>query len=313
MNGLIWYGVVLLFGLLFLYAGAELLVAGASRLALNFGLRIATVGVTVIAFATTAPELFVVTAGALTVSTDIGLGTIIGSNVANIGLVLGLTAVIRPLSVSETVLRRHVPFMIFAAVLLLLFSLDGRIDRLEGVVFLVVLAGFTVYLLYYIRTDPPMLSENPINRTGSTARNVGLVVAGMVALVIGSRWLIDGGRGLLSTMGFSDLFIGVTVIAIGTCLPELAASVVGAIRGETGFSIGNVIGSNIYNILAVIGITALIIPISVSPETLRFELVALVVFTLVLVGMMLRNGKLSRVDGVVLITGYTAFIYLLFP
>ncbi|RQG87776.1 sodium:calcium antiporter [Natrarchaeobius halalkaliphilus] len=313
MSEFVVNGIVLVLGLVFLYAGAELLVAGASRLALSFGLRVATVGVTVVAFATTAPELFVVTVGALSVSTDIGLGAIIGSNVANIGLVLGLTALIRPLSVSPTVLRRHVPFMVFAAALLFVFSLDGRIDRFEGTLFLLVLSGFTVYLLYYIQTDPPALTEYSISDAGSNAHNLALVGAGMLTLVLGSRWLIDGGRGLLSTMGFSDLFIGITVIAFGTSLPELAASVVGAIRGETGFSIGNVIGSNIYNILAVIGITSLIVPITVSPATLQFELVVLVIFTLVLVGMMIRNRELTRVDGAILVSGYLVFLYLLLP
>ena len=300
-------------GVLALYAGAELLVAGAGRLALGLGLRAATVGVTVIAFATTAPELFVAVLGALDVSGDIGLGTIVGSNVANVGLVLGIAALIRPLEISQTVLRRHVPFMVLAAVLLLVLGLDGTIGRLEGVVFLAVLAAFTGYLLYYVNADPAPQTDVAESGRDVSAVDLALVVGGLVALVIGSRWLITGGRGLLAAMGFSDLFIGLTVLAVGTSLPELAASVVGAIRGETGFSVGNVVGSNIYNVLAVLGIVALIVPISVSASTLRFELPAMVVFTLVLTAMMIHGEVLSRVDGAILVIGYVVFMYLLFP
>lgn len=307
------YVLFLVGGVLALYLGAELLVAGAGRLALGLGLRAATVGVTVIAFATTAPELFVAVLGALDVSGDIGLGTIVGSNIANVGLVLGIAALIRPLEISRTVLRRHVPFMVLAAVLLLVLGLDGTIGRLEGAVFLAVLAAFTGYLLYYVNADPDPEANVAESGRDISAVDLALVVGGLLALVIGSRWLITGGRGLLAAMGFSDLFIGLTVLALGTSLPELAASVVGAVRGETGFSIGNVVGSNIYNILAVLGIVALIVPISVSPSTLRFELPAMVVFTLVLTAMMIHGEVLSRVDGAILVVGYVVFMYLLFP
>ncbi|AFZ72183.1 calcium/sodium antiporter [Natronobacterium gregoryi] len=300
-------------GVIALYVGAELLVAGAGRLALGLGLRAATVGVTVIAFATTAPELFVATIGALDVSTDVGLGAIIGSNIANVGLVLGVTALIKPLAVSERVLRRHVPTMVVAALLLLAFAANGRIGRLEGVLFLLALAGFTACLLYYAGVDQPPVTDAPDAGTGATARDVALVGGGLIALVVGSRWLVSGGTGLLSALGFSDLFIGLTVLALGTSLPELAASVVGALRGETAFAIGNVVGSNIYNVLAVLGIVAVITPIEVATSTLRFELPALVVFTLVLTAMMGYGRGLSRVDGAVLVAGYGAFVYLLFP
>ncbi len=312
MAAIAWYLVLLAGGVLALYAGAELLVAGASRLALGFGLRAATVGVTVIAFATTAPELFVSMIGAIDATPDIGFGTIIGSNIANIGLVLGVAALIRPLSVTPTVFKRHVPFMLVTALLLVVLASNGRIGRLEGVIFLLTLAVFTGYLLYYINADPANITE-PGAGDGVSTRDLALVAGGLVALLIGSRWLIDGGRGLLSAMGFSDLFIGLTVLAVGTSLPELAASVVGAIRGEASFSIGNVVGSNIYNILAVLGIVSLVVPISISPSTLRFELPAMVVFTFLVVGLMAHGRRLSRFDGTVLVVAYVGFVYLLFP
>ncbi|TYL40258.1 cation transporter [Natronococcus pandeyae] len=300
-------------GIVALYAGAELLVAGAGRLALGIGLRAATVGVTVIAFATTAPELFVATIGALDVSTDIGLGAVIGSNIANIGLVLGVSALIKPLSVSETVMKRHVPFMVFAAILLVAFGANGTIGRLEGALFLLALGGFTAYLLYYVSADPAPVADTPAGGNGIEPRDVALVAGGLLALVLGSRWLVAGGSGLLLELGFSELFVGLTVLALGTSLPELAASVVGAIRGETGFAIGNVVGSNIYNVLAVLGIVALITPIRIAPSTLRFELPVLVVFTVVLVAMMGYGRRLSRLDGAALVASYVVFVFLLLP
>ncbi|WP_049926096.1 calcium/sodium antiporter [Halopiger goleimassiliensis] len=300
-------------GVVALYGGAELLVAGAGRLAMGFGLRAATVGVTVIAFATTAPELFVAVIGALTVGTDTGLGTIIGSNVANIGLVLGLSAIVKPLTVSETVMRRHVPFMVFAAVLLVVLGANGTIGRLEGAILLLTLAAFTGYLLYYVNADPAPVTDDPDGAEGVSLKDVALVLAGLVALVVGSRWLVEGGSSLLLAFGFPELFVGLTVLALGTSLPELAASVVGAIRGETEFAIGNVVGSNIYNVVAVLGFVGIITPISVSSATLRFELPVLVVFTVVLVAMMGYGRRLTRLDGVALVAGYVTFIYLLVP
>lgn len=300
-------------GIVALYAGAELLVAGAGRLALGIGLRAATVGVTVIAFATTAPELFVATIGALDVSTDIGLGAVVGSNIANVGLVLGVSALIKPLSVSEIVMKRHVPFMVIAALLLVAFGANGRIGRLEGAIFLLVLAGFTAYLLYYVNADPMPAEETPESSGGVSVRDLALVGGGLLALVVGSRWLVSGGTDLLLAFGFSELFVGLTVLALGTSLPELAASAIGALRGQTEFAVGNVVGSNIYNVLAVLGIVALITPIEVAASTIRFEIPVLVGFTVVLIGMMGYGRRLSRLDGATLLAAYLGFVYLLVP
>ncbi|ELY51553.1 calcium/sodium antiporter [Natronococcus jeotgali] len=300
-------------GIVALYAGAELLVAGAGRLALGIGLRAATVGVTVIAFATTAPELFVATIGALDVSTDIGLGAVVGSNIANVGLVLGVSALIKPLSVGEIVMKRHVPFMAIAALLLVAFGANGRIGRLEGAIFLLVLAGFTAYLLYYVNADPMPAEETPESSGGVSVRDVALVGGGLLALVVGSRWLVSGGTDLLLAFGFSELFVGLTVLALGTSLPELAASAIGALRGQTEFAVGNVVGSNIYNVLAVLGIVALITPIEVAASTIRFEIPVLVGFTVVLIGMMGYGRRLTRLDGATLLAAYLGFVYLLVP
>jgi len=302
-------------GIVALYGGAELLVAGAGRLALGIGLRAATVGVTVIAFATTAPELFVSAIGAVRVSSDIGLGTIVGSNIANIGLVLGVATLIKPLQISDQVIRRHVPVMVLAALLLVALGANGRLGRLEGVLLLVVLAGFTAMILHYANAESaPMVDEpDAAAASGVSARDGALVIGGLLMLVIGSRWLVAGGTGLLSALGVSDLVIGLTVLALGTSLPELAASVVGAIRGHESFAVGNVVGSNIYNILAVLGVVALITPIEIDPATLRFELPIMIAFTVLLVGLMGYRRQLTRLDGVILVGSYVGFIALLVP
>jgi len=301
-------------GAALLYAGAELLVKGASDLALAVGLKASTVGVTVVAFATTAPELFVSLLGAVTVSTDTGLGAIVGSNIANIGLVLGVSALIRPLDISQTVFERHVPFMILAALLLVGLGWDGQIGALDGVFMLAVLVAFTAVVLRRVQQTQSSISA--AEREGmpdARLRDAAFVVVGIVALVLGSRWLVEGGQSLLSAAGFSDIFIGLTVLALGTSLPELAASVVAAIRGEADFSVGNVVGSNIYNVLAVLGIVAVITPISVSADVRGFEFPALLVVTALVVGLMSRGKRISRVDGAVLVATYGGFIYLLLP
>jgi len=304
---------LLLAGVALLYAGAELLVAGARDLALAVGLKAATVGVTVVAFATTAPELFVAVLGGLTVSTDIGLGAILGSNVANIGLVLGAAALIRPLDVSEAALRRDVPFMLLAVALLVGFGWNGQIGSVEGGALLAAL-GFTLVVLRRVRrTQSAITASERDGMPDATIREVAAVVGGLIALVAGSNWLIAGGRSLLAAAGFSDLFIGLTVLAIGTSLPEFAASVVAAARDEGTFSVGNVLGSNIYNILAVIGILAVLSPIEVGPGVRAFEFPALLAFTLVAAGMMVRGGRITRLDGGILLGAYGAFVYVLVP
>ncbi|MDZ5811120.1 calcium/sodium antiporter [Halorubrum sp. AD140] len=301
-------------GAALLYVGAELLVTGASDLALAVGLKASTVGVTVIAFATTAPELFVTLLGAVTVSTDVGLGTILGSNIANIGLVLGVSALIRPLDVSETVFERHVPFMVLAALLLVGLGWNGRIGRPGGILMLAVLVGFTVVIMRRVRqTQSDITTAERAEMPDANVRDVAAVLGGIVALVLGSQWLIDGGESLLAAAGFSDIFIGLTVLALGTSLPELAASVLAAVRGEAEFSVGNVVGSNIYNVLAVIGLLAVVRPIGVSSSVRGFEFPALLAFTALLVGMMYRGDRISRLDGAVLVAGYGVFAYLLFP
>jgi len=321
------HGLFLLLGVLLLYLGAEALVKGATGLALGVGLHAALVGVTVVAFATTAPELFIAVLSGAEGDAQLGLGAIVGSNIANIGLVLGVSALIRPLSVSRDLLRRHVPFMALAAVLVVAFGMDGTIGRIEGGVFLLVLAGFTVVLYRAAVEEDAAVDESgavadggavveevpDVDAEGLSLRHVAYLLVGLALLFFGSRWLIDSGRSILYQLGFTQRLIGLTVLAFGTSLPEFAASVVAAVRGEADFSVGNVVGSNIYNVLAVLGLLAVVVPVFVSPSVSSFDFPALIAFTVAAVAVMLRGGDIGRVDGAVLVGGYLVFFYLLLP
>ncbi|WP_411965585.1 calcium/sodium antiporter [Haloferax sp. YSMS24] len=310
---------ILVAGIVALYLGAEALVEGASRLAIGLGLRAAIVGVTIVAFATTTPELFVAVLSGLGYSSDLGLGAIVGSNIANIGLVLGISALIQPMGVSTTTLRRHAPFMIIAAVTLVALGLDGNLSAFDGVVLLVILVVFTAFLIYRARsTAADALGADEIDiddeeEVSARFKDVVYLGAGLLLLFIGSNWLIQGGKGLLEAYGFSTRFIGLTILAFGTSLPELAASVISAVRGEAEFSIGNVVGSNIYNVVAVLGILAIMVPVNVPPSTISLDFPALLAFTFGVIALMLWNRDVSRIDGGILLVGYLVFFWLILP
>ncbi|WP_435179938.1 calcium/sodium antiporter [Halorussus sp. AFM4] len=304
-------------GILLLYLGAELLVSSASSLAIGYGVAPATVGVTIVAFSTTAPELFVSVIGGIGISDDIGLGNIIGSNIANIGLVLGASALVQPLSVDSKLLWRHGPFMLAAAVLLVVLGSDGTLGPVDGGAMLVLLAVFTGYMMYSSRNaDGDVIPEEMQveDDTGSASlREIGLLVGAGVCLLGGSFGLVQGGTGILRSFGFGDLFIGITIIAFGTSLPELATSLVSSIRDEAAFSIGNVVGSNIYNVLAVIGLLALVNPLTVRPSVQTFHFPMVIGFTVGAMALMAYGRRLSRWSGVALVGGYAGFVYLLLP
>ncbi|WP_349770106.1 calcium/sodium antiporter [Halobaculum limi] len=318
-------GISLLVGVVLLYLGAESLVKGAKGLATDVGVRAAVAGVTVVAFATTAPELFVALVGAVEKTTTIGLGAVIGSNVANIGLVLGLSALVRPLVVSRETVRRHLPFMALAALLLVGLGLDGTLSALDGGLLLLALGGFTVVLLRgvpdseessagddAVATDGGTAATTPAARlTAISARDLLFLAVGLGFLLVGARRLVEGGTAALYLLGGSDRLVGVTVLALGTSLPELAASLVSAVRGEADFSVGNVVGSNIYNVLAVLGVLTLVSPIRVPSEVVATDFPALVVATAVCGLLLVVRGRVGRLAGLGLLVGYAGYMMTL--
>lgn len=307
-------------GLALLYFGAEGLVRGSAALALRLGLTPLVVGLTVVAFGTSSPELVVSLGAALGGSSDIALGNVIGSNISNVALILGLTVLVRPAPVQAQLLRLDVPVMIGCSALLFVLLLDGGIDRLEGAVLALGAVGYTAFNLWYARRKPDvvgrMLGEEPAEALpqprGSAWRDVAFVLVGLGLLVVGARLLVEGAVAVAERFGLSEAFIGLTIVAIGTSLPELATSIVAALKGEGDLAIGNVVGSNVFNILGILGFSSLVHPLQgsgIGPVDLGVMLV-LAVGVLVL----MRSGyRLVRWEGALLLLGYAGYIYYLVP
>ncbi|KIH77191.1 hypothetical protein GFER_08135 [Geoalkalibacter ferrihydriticus DSM 17813] len=302
-------------GLLLLYYGAEYLVTGSSHLAFSFGVRPLIVGMTVIAFATSMPELMVSLLAAFKGSSDIAAGNIIGSNIANVGLILGVAGLMMPMTVARSTLMREIPFMIGVSLLLYLFVLDGVLGFANGLILFLLLIGFLLYCLRTARTGSVVEvdAEAPRGRPGeSRRRHLVFIGLGMVGLGVGAELMVRSAVIIATALGISELVIGMTVVALGTSLPELAASVVSAWKGEMDLSVGNVIGSNIFNVLFVLGICPMIRPLSIDPSVLRFELPIMLAFSIALIPLLLPGMKLDRPRGALLLTAYLIFIGVLF-
>ncbi len=296
-------------GIALLYFGAEWLVRGASSIARRLDVRPVIVGLTVVAFATSAPELIVSIVAGLKHQGDIVLGNILGSNVANVGLVLGLAALVRPLRVERALIRREVPVAIGAALLFMGLCWDGQLSRIDGAI---LLAVFLLFLGASIRTAiASRRSDFDLPKgTRSTGWSIVLVVAGLCALVGGGHLLVTSAVAFARIFGISELFIGLTLVAVGTSLPELATSVVASARGEDDLCVGNVVGSNIFNILLVLGIVSFLHPVLVPASLFRIQFPFLIGTALLLLPIMRTGFRISRIEGALLIAAYAAFIFL---
>jgi cation:H+ antiporter len=304
-------------GLIALVLGAELLVRGASKLALSFGISPLVVGLTVVAFGTSSPELAVSVQSAWTGRVDIALGNVVGSNIFNILFVLGVSALITPLVVHRQLVRQEVPLLIGASLLLWALASDGGIGRLDGLIFVALLVGYTVLVIRQSRRDTaaereangevPSLDKPAWDRHWSV--QLLLVGVGLVLLVLGSNWLVDAAVTLARQLGMSELIVGLTIVAIGTSLPEVATSVMAALRGERDIAVGNVIGSNMFNILAVLGISASIAPgaLLVPPSMPAFDLPVMVAVTLACLPIFFTGHLIAHWEGGVFLAYYMAY------
>ncbi len=298
----------LLGGLALLYFGAESLVRGASRLALRLGIPPLLVGLTVVAFGTSSPELAVSLKGALTGAGDVAVGNVVGSNICNIALILGLSALIRPISVQVQLVRLDVPIMIGCSVILVLFLADGSLGRLEAIL---LAGGIVAYVVFTARvalrdTDSELGLPQGALATGIRLADPMLVVGGLAALVLGSILFVNGAVGVARLMGVAELLIALTLIAVGTSLPELATSVVAAARGEGDISVGNVVGSNIFNILAILGLAGVVSPLRTAVGMVDL---AMSLFLAVLLLPFMRSGfRLSRWEGAALLAVYLLYL-----
>ncbi len=309
-------------GIVLLIVGAEALVRGAARLTAALGIAPLVIGLTVVAFGTSSPELAVSIKAVSSDQASIAVGNIIGSNIFNVLLILGISATIAPLTVSRQLIRLDVPLMIGLSVLVLLLGLDLEFGRVDG---LLLFGSLMVYSLLLIRHSRKAVrygaGESRAERqesdgsSGGWMRNVARVVVGLGLLVLGSKWLVDSAVTIATAMGVSDLVIGLTVIAAGTSLPEVVTSVIASFRGERDIAVGNVVGSNLFNLMGVLGLAGLIAPdgITISPAVTTFDLPVMIAVAFACLPIFFTGGVISRWEGILLLAYYAAYTtYLIF-
>ncbi len=297
-------------GLVLLFAGGELLVRGASALAFRFGVSALAVGLTVVGLGTSAPELVVSVDAALGGANDVSLGNVVGSNICNVALILGLSALLRPVNVEAKLVRIDGPLMVFVSVCVVAMLWDGALSRLDGVILLAGLVGYLVFTLWQARQESDVIREEfesavpgAVSRVGAA---VGFVAAGLLALLAGGHLLVRAAVDLAEAIGMSQATIGLTIVALGTSLPELATSVVAAIRGQSDIAAGNVVGSNLFNMLGILGVTALITPLS-RGEVGWSDLGVMIGVAVIALPLLVTHLRLSRLEGAILLVIYVVY------
>jgi cation:H+ antiporter len=313
--------VILLFvaGIVLLIAGAETLVKGASRLAGALGISPLVIGLTVVAFGTSSPELAVSIKAALSGQSSIALGNVVGSNIFNVLFILGLSALVAPLVVSQQLVRLDVPLTIALSALVLVFALDARFSRSDGLVLVIGLVAYVWFLIRQSRKESAQVRDEYATEfaTGtriSWLKNTGLVFGGLALLVLGSRWLVDSAVSIAQYLGVSELIIGLTIVAAGTSLPEVVTSVIASIRGERDIAVGNVVGSNVFNIMGVLGLSSIVAPlgIDVPPAVIWFDIPIMIVVAFACLPIFFTGGVISRWEGALLLGYYLAYtLYLI--
>lgn len=310
-------GLNLAVGLLLVLAGAEVLVRSASRLSLIIGLSPLIVGLTIVSFGTSAPELAIGVVGAVKHQTDVALGNVVGSNIFNILFVLGLAAVIRPLVVRRHVVRLDVPILIGLSVLVMVLGLDGSIDRIDGALFLLLLVAYGYFT--FLRSKAERINSELAGGHRSTSEsgerkrqviiNVALLIVSIVALGLGSQWLVSGASSIARNLGVSEFIIGITVVAVGTSLPEIATTLAAVFRGEHDIAVGNAIGSCIVNLLGVLGLMAVIsghgIPVPIGALTSDFPV--MIATAVACLPIFFSDHRISRWEGALLLAYYAAY------
>ena len=307
-------------GLAALIVGANLLVRGASKLALSLGISPLVVGLTVVAFGTSSPEMAVSAGAALSGQTDIAVGNVVGSNIFNVLFILGVSALIVPLVVDVQLIRQEVPIMIGVSLLLMALALDGRIGVLDGALMLLLLGAYTTFLVVQSRAQTQAAKDEyaaevrPAESGAWDARwpvQVALIAAGLALLVLGADWLVTAAVAFAKAMGVSDLVIGLTIVAAGTSMPEVAASLVAAFKGERDIAVGNVVGSNTFNILGCLGLSGVLAGgngLGVAPSVLAFDLWVMLAVVLACLPVFLSGREIARWEGGVFVAYYAAYV-----
>jgi len=309
--------VLLVAGVVLLYAGAEFLVRGSSNLALRLGVSALTVGLTIVAFGTSMPELVVSVKSGFDGLGDIALGNVIGSNIFNVAVILGVCGLVRPISVNSRIMKVDLPVMLAVSLVLLLFLADKNINRIEAAI---LLTGIIVYTVMTIRSGKKSIAQQPCETDSGTVQHpkgsvlidVVMIIGGLVALVIGSRAFVKGAVGVAHLLNVSEAFIGLTIVAAGTSLPELATSVVASIKKEGDIAVGNIVGSNIFNILAILGVSGLLTPLE-SKGIGMVDLAFMMVTAVALVPLIGKKLRLDRIGGGLFMAIYGAYMFYLWP
>ena len=313
--------VLFVLGIVLLIGGAELLVRGASRLARGFGISPLVVGLTVVAYGTSSPELAVSVRSALAGQTDLALGNVVGSNIFNVLFILGLSAIVTPLIVPQQIVRLDVPIMIGVTLLTLIFSLDGQLSVLECAILLAGAIAYTAFLVRASRRESAEVADEyaaefsgDATGRGGVLLQIGFVIAGLALLMLGARWLVDAAITMARSMGVSELVIGLTIVAAGTSMPEVATSVLAAFRGERDIAVGNVVGSNIFNVLAVLGLAGTVGGgMEVAPAVLTFDLPVALAVAVACLPITFSGHLIARWEGVLFLgyyAAYTAYVIL---
>jgi len=308
---MLYEGLYLIAGTFLLYYGSSWLVNGASEIALSLAIRPVVVGLTVVAVATSAPELLVSLVAATGGSSGVSIGNILGSNVINIALVLGLSALVEPISINRQLIRRELPYMTFASVLFWVLCMDGSVSRIDGLILLSVLTAFIIYCIFHARDN----NQNYKNTTKNDyLRNGFFIIVGLISLAVGADWVVSSAIHIARSFDLTEVFIGITIVAVGTSLPELATSVVAAVKKQSDISVGNIVGSNLFNVCLVMGIVGLFNPIQVNSGLNRFEFPAMIIITLLLYLFAVTRRKISRLYGSIFIICFLAYniiVYLI--
>jgi cation:H+ antiporter len=315
MNLLMFIG-----GLVLLVLGANVLVRGASKLALSFGISPLVVGLTIVAFGTSAPEVAVSVGAVMDGKTDIAIGNVVGSNIFNVLFILGASALIAPLIVNIQLIRQEVPIMIGASLLLLALGLDGSLSMYDGGLLFALLVAYTTFLVVQSRRETAaaqgeLTGEVEAAKPGAWdshfAVQLGLIAAGLLALVVGSDYLVQASVNFAKALGVSDLIIGLTIVAAGTSMPEVATSITAAIKGERDIAVGNVVGSNTFNILGCLGISGLVsgdLGLAMAPSLLAFDIWVMLATALACLPVFLSGREIARWEGGVFLGYYAAYV-----
>lgn len=304
---MITQALILIVGLILLYAGSSLLVEGAATTAIMFSVRPVIVGLTVVSLATSAPELLVSLIAAVKGSGGISLGNILGSNVINIALVLGISAIIKPVNIQKRITKTELPYMILISLVFWGLCIDNLISRTDGIILLLLLAVFLVYGVATAKENGSGANSYP-PRKRSIFKNLFFITAGIVMLAYGARFVVQEAIAIAETIGLSQTFIGISVVALGTSLPELATSAVAAAKGESDISVGNVVGSNLFNICLVMGVVGILNPMQTDKTLHTFQFPFMIFISISLGFIAAYQRKISKVSGFVFIVLFVVYI-----